>query len=211
MSPFSITTDNLAKRYRRDWIIRDFSYTFNAGNTYAVTGPNGSGKSTLLQMLWGQMLPSSGRIGFQKEGQDVNPENLHRHVAIAAPYLELLEELTLEEHIRFHHSLRHTHEGMTTDSILAMMELSEERSKPIAAFSSGMMQRLKLGLAFSTDADVLFLDEPHTNLDQASQDWYHKRLSETDPRCLVIIASNGADQYPSNTFVINMLEHKKRR
>ncbi|HEY9486809.1 MAG TPA: ATP-binding cassette domain-containing protein, partial [Chryseosolibacter sp.] len=52
---FSITVNDLSKRFNREWIFRNLNYQFRSGNTYAITGPNGSGKSTLLQVVWGQV------------------------------------------------------------------------------------------------------------------------------------------------------------
>ena len=77
-------------------------YSFQSGEVYAITGPNGSGKSTLMQILWGQMPPSTGSIKYKISGTDISQEDIYRHVAVATPYLDLIEEFTLEEQLRFH-------------------------------------------------------------------------------------------------------------
>ena len=71
-----------------------------------------------------------------------------------------------------------------------------------------MKQRLKLGLAFLTESDVLFLDEPGTNLDRQAFEWYLKMLKELNRRRVVIIASNQSSEYPSDAVMINMKEFK---
>src|SRR5690349_16657753 len=96
-----IEADNLAKRFNRDWIFKAFTCTFEPGNVYAITGPNGSGKSTLLKILWGQLPPSSGVVRHII-GKTVDADEVYRHVAIAAPYMDLIEEFTLSEMIAFH-------------------------------------------------------------------------------------------------------------
>ncbi|HCM77226.1 MAG TPA: ABC transporter ATP-binding protein, partial [Cytophagales bacterium] len=53
-----IVIENLGKRFNREWIFKNFNFTFEQGNCYAIVGPNGSGKSTLMQVLWGMVPPS---------------------------------------------------------------------------------------------------------------------------------------------------------
>src|SRR6478735_8930376 len=141
----SIQVSDLSKRFNREWIFKNLNYTFQFGKTYALTGPNGSGKSTLLQILWGQLPQTSGFLTFSSEGKTIPIEDIFKHVAIATPYMDLIEELTLEEHIRFHFKMRAMRQGLNLEAILDKLYLTHARNKNIANFSSGMKQRLKLG------------------------------------------------------------------
>ena len=92
------------KRFNRDWIFRHFNYTFESGQSYAITGPNGSGKSTLLQALSGGMYINEGRMEWAmgnlpagQAGKQWANEQVYNHVSICAPYLEVVEEMTLRE------------------------------------------------------------------------------------------------------------------
>lgn len=198
-----IRTDHLAKRFNRDWIIKDFDYTFESGKMYAVTGPNGCGKSTLLQMLWGQMPPSNGTIQYQDNEVVIGGEDIFSKVSIAAPYMELIDEFTLQEAVSFHFRFKKQTPGLTTEAIIENMQLTDARDKLISNFSSGMKQRLKLALAFYSDTPVLFLDEPTTNLDRKAWKWYRDHLSNAVSR-LIIIASNQDDEYPENAEKIQL-------
>jgi ABC-type multidrug transport system ATPase subunit len=71
-----------------------------------------------------------------------------------------------------------------------------------------MKQRTKLGLAFFTKADMIFLDEPGTNLDKASFDWYWRNLDKIPPKTMVIIASNQEQEYPVDSIKVNILDYK---
>ena len=197
---------NLAKRFNREWIFKGFDYTFEPGKIYAITGPNGSGKSTLLRVLWGQMPASSGEVKHFVEGQ-VALADVYRHVAIATPYMELIEEFTLEEMIDFHFKFKNALPGMSRQEILAGLDLPDGAGKTIASFSSGMKQRLKLGLAFFTSTPFLFLDEPSTNLDERSFRWYRDLLAGFRDR-IVLIASNQAQEYPENAVRIDIRGYK---
>jgi ABC-type multidrug transport system ATPase subunit len=97
-----ISLTNAGKRFNREWIFRGFTFEFAAPKKYAITGPNGSGKSTLLQVISGSLTHSEGLIQFAN-GQSVTEAEQHfKCVSIAAPYLELIEEMTANEFLAFH-------------------------------------------------------------------------------------------------------------
>ena len=203
-----IVTNNLSKRFNREWIFRNLSTTFSSGNTYAITGPNGSGKSTLLQVLWGQMPQTAGELNYSSEGSNIEIEKVYSSISIATPYMDLIEEFTLTEQLQFHFKLRKSRNNLSVDAIIENMYLGNARDKFISNFSSGMKQRVKLALAFFTEADVIFLDEPGTNLDKTAFDWYLKNLNTLPAESLVFIASNQPDEYPENALKINILDYK---
>lgn len=204
-----IEVSELAKRYNREWIFKNFTHTFRSGQTYAITGPNGSGKSTLLQVLWGQLPQSGGKISYVKNNAAVPVDDVFRHVCVAAPYMDLIEELTLTEQLQFHFKLRKPRAGFTIESMIGKLYMTESRDKQISNFSSGMKQRVKLGLAFFTETDVIFLDEPGTNLDEKAFAWYTENLAEAaQTSSLIFIASNQKSEYPGNAEVISMTAYK---
>lgn len=206
--PVKIVLSGLGKRFNREWIFRDMSETFHPGQIYAVTGPNGAGKSTLLSVLWGQTPPSEGTIRYESEKRNIPEDEIYRHLVIAAPYLDLIEEFTLMEQLQFHFGMKPARDGLSPDAILEKMYLGHARDKHIANFSSGMRQRVKLALAFFTQADVIFLDEPGTNLDRQAFEWYLRQLDAVPPGCTIFIASNQEAEYPLNAQKIDITSFK---
>ena len=204
----SIKVQHLGKRFNREWIFRNLDYTFEPANIYAVVGPNGSGKSTLLQVLWGQLPQSTGELKYAQKKGEIPIDEIFKYLTIATPYLDLIEEFTLSEHLKFHFNLKKSRGGMTVDEILDRMKLAHAGDKHIGNFSSGMKQRVKLGLAFFTLADLIFLDEPTTNLDNESTAWYHHELNSLPPDCTIFIASNQSAEYPAEARIINIMELK---
>lgn len=198
---------NLGKRFNREWIFRNLSFTFEPGRIYAVTGPNGSGKSTLLRILWGQLPPTTGEVWLRNASSQIDASELYPHVSIAAPYMELIEEFTLLEMVSFHFKFKKPAAGLTPSQVISALELESAKDKLIGNFSSGMKQRLKLGLAFFSDTTLLFLDEPSTNLDEHSNRWYHSLLGKTGNR-VVIIASNQAEEYPANATRVDITTYR---
>lgn len=203
----SLTAQALGKRYNREWIFKNLSYTFTAGKTYAITGPNGSGKSTLLQVLWGQVPPSSGDLHYAIYGVPKPVEEIYEQVSIATPYLDLIDELTLQEMIHFHFKMRSIRDDLSVNDVLQLLELEHAKDKSIQAFSSGMRQRLKLGLAFFTKAAYIFLDEPFTNLDTNAIQWCQQQL-EGVRQSLVFIASNDPREYEMADSCLRLSDFK---
>lgn len=205
----TITVSNLGKRFNREWIFRGLTTEFKAGNIYAITGPNGSGKSTMMHVLWGQVPVSEGVLNYQIGTEKINVEDAFRHVAIAAPYMDLLEDFTLAEHIEFHFSMKGAMNKWTTPEIIEKLDLQAAANKPIKQFSSGMKQRLKLGLALFSESKAIFLDEPTTNLDEAAIHWYMTNLLLMASTKVVFIATNQPTDYPEGSHVLNLSSLKK--
>ena len=203
----TLTAENLCKRFNREWIFRGFSFPFKPG-TYAITGPNGSGKSTLLQVLWGQMPATSGEVHYRNAGGQIPSDGIFTHLAIVAPYVDLIDELTLDELLRFHFSFKRPRNMLSVEELVDRMELGHAQNKAVGHFSSGMKQRLKLGLALLSDVPLVFLDEPTMNLDKASVGWYWEAFRGLPPETTVFIGSNNESEYPEQATKINILEYK---
>ncbi|UYZ65190.1 ABC transporter ATP-binding protein [Hymenobacter weizhouensis] len=190
-----ITAVGLGKRFARDWIFRELTHVFRAGTATAILGPNGAGKSTLLNTLSGQQLPTAGTLTYEQDGRAVAVEDVPAYLAYAAPYLELIEELTLTELLQFHTRFKPLRPGLSSAQLIELMYLEKSRHKLVRDFSSGMKQRLKLALALYSAAPLLLLDEPTTNLDRAGVHWYQEHVRATLPGRTVLISSNVPEEY----------------
>ena len=205
-----IKLSSLGKRFNYEWIFRNLSFEFLSGKAYAVLGHNGSGKSTLLSILSGFQLPSEGSASYSLNGQQVPVDQLYRHLSLAAPYQDLLEEFTLLEMIQFHTRFKNLR-GITPAQLPDLLQLQAARHKLVRDFSSGMRQRLKLGLALYSDTPLLLLDEPTTNLDQAGVAWYLEHLEKNRQNRLVIVGSNVPHEYSfcDEQLPINQYHYQK--
>ncbi len=191
-----IILDRISHRYNSDWIFRDVSCEIKSGGAWAILGANGTGKSTLLQIISGYLLPAKGKIGFSEAGKPVPSPSVFRKLAICAPYLELIDEFTLEESVKFHQAFKPFVNGITTEEFIHLTSLEKNRSKPLKNFSSGMKQRVKLALAVLTDVPLVLLDEPTVNLDAKGIEWY-RQLVETyrNKRTFVVSSNSQACDY----------------
>lgn len=191
-----IKLDSIGKRYaNKEWIIKDLSYQFEPGDRVAIVGNNGSGKSTLLKMIGGMILPSNGSIDYVSNGQSASFENVFRKFGFAAPYLELIEEFSLIEFVDFHFKFKELKRVDSIQSLIDILYLNGHENKQIKNFSSGMKQRLQLGITFFSNNEIVLLDEPTSNLDKTGISWYQNQITQFDDYQIVIIASNQAHEY----------------
>lgn len=201
-----IRLENISKRFGRHWVLREVSHTIAPGSCCAITGPNGSGKSTLLRIISGGMAPSGGQVHFlTSEGNRVHWSDAAARVSFTAPYVDLVERLTLKEHIEFHFRFRKSAAGMSSGDIMTRIGLYGDRDKQVRDFSSGMKQRLKLALAFYTDCEVVLLDEPTSNLDAQWSDWYEEEVRMKAGAATVVVASNHPAEYAFCSEVLDVV------
>lgn len=204
----TISLTDAGKRFNRDWIFRHLTYEFSAGQSYAIIGPNGSGKSTLLQVLSGAMQMNEGNGQWTMDNSQIETENIYNYVSICAPYLELVEEMTLKEFLEFHHQFKPFLFSITPEKIISLLGLEEATNKQIRNFSSGMKQRVKLAQAIFSDVPVVLLDEPCTNLDAAGVALYLQLITDYCQNRLVIVSSNDEVEYGFCREKVNITEWK---
>ncbi len=205
----TITLENIGKRFLYDWIFRNVTCTLDNG-AFAILGHNGSGKSTLMKVISGHLTPSTGKISFINDNQKISEDNIYKLISYAAPYIELVEEFTLDEQLQFHQNFKPFFPNLTIEGIKDILKLSNTQDKQIKFYSSGMKQRLKLVLACCSETPVLLLDEPTTNLDKQGVSWYQQLVSQFTNDRLVLIASNVEDDYFLCKQQIVMTDFKKK-
>ncbi|ACU06468.1 ABC transporter ATP-binding protein [Pedobacter heparinus] len=203
----TISLQNVGRRFNQEWIFRGLDYTFNSAGKYAVLGPNGSGKSTLLSVLLGNLGPSEGKVVYE-DGAVVPVAAIYKYISFAAPYLDLIEEFTLQETIDFHFKVKGFHAGMDAAAVLELLGLSKAQDKALKYFSSGMKQRTKLVLACCADTPLLFLDEPTSNLDKQGLAWYLELIERFALNRTLIIGSNQEVEYSFCNHFVQLTDYK---
>jgi ABC-2 type transport system ATP-binding protein len=216
-----ISLTNAGKRFNREWIFRKVDYQFIEGKSYAITGPNGSGKSTLLQAIGGAIALSEGEASYSIEAPTIHAEqnnpahtrpletdHAFRKLAIAAPYLELIEEMSVTEFLHFHQQFKPLLPDLSIAQIIDKVGLTKSAHKQIRFYSSGMKQRVKLAQAIFSNVPCLLLDEPCTNLDAEGIALYQHLISAYGGGRLIIVSSNDPQEYSFCEHRISILDHK---
>jgi ABC-type multidrug transport system ATPase subunit len=187
---FSITLDSAGKKYGREWIYRRLTHEFASGSKTVILGRNGSGKSTLLQMVAGYITPNEGKVNYSINGATLDNDEIFKHISLASPYLQLTEDFTGLEIATHLSKFKKFRDGLSPAGVLEQCYLQAASTKLVKQYSSGMKQRLKLGLAMYSDTLLLLLDEPASNLDAQAVDWYKKTMADVSKNRTVIVCSN---------------------
>ena len=161
-----VQTENLSKWYGEVMGVNDVTLTIHPGIT-GLLGPNGAGKTTLLKLMTGQLKPNQG--GITVLNQDVWNNYLLTQRVGYCPDIELAYQfMTGFEFISFFATLsgfETTEAESRCLKVLETVDMLSAKDKPIASYSKGMRQRIKLAQALVHDPELLFLDEPLTGLD----------------------------------------------
>ncbi len=211
---FRLTARGLGRRFGRNWVFRGLDAELIAGAPTAILGPNGAGKSTLLSVLAGWAPATEGATEYQLADQPLAIENLYRETALAAPYLDLPDELSVAEVAAFQARLKPWRAGITgPGEVVSLARLDGPLAhRRVRDLSSGMRQRLRLALALYSGARLVLLDEPTANLDRAGVAWYLDLVAQTcTPERLVLVASNVAEEYAFCSRSLNIADFAVRR
>ncbi len=141
------------------------------GQCTAIVGANGSGKSTLLRILGKQLQPVAGTVEYRRAGTLLSVGAVRGLVAAVTPELQFYEAMTAAENLRFFTGL--VGKRLFTADLEGLsdrVQLDLRQDVPVAAYSTGMKQRLRLALLWLVERPVWLLDEPSSNLDAAGHE-----------------------------------------
>lgn len=206
-----IKLDSAAKRFQYEWIFRNLSLEIPAISNLAITGSNGSGKSTFLKAIASLNPLTEGSINYFIKEKEISGEEIYKHLTISAPYLELPEEFSLLELLQFHFKFKKPVAELSYEKMMEIMYLENHQNKPISQFSSGMKQRLKLGLCFFSDVSLILLDEPASNLDEKGISWYLDLVANYGNNKTILICSNDKREYGFCEHIINIENYKLKQ
>lgn len=202
-----IVASNIGKRYNRDWIFKNVSVSIESCSTLAITGSNGSGKSTLLQVLSSLTVPTTGTVSFFSGAEKADDTEVYKQISYVSPYQEIIEEMTLAELLQFHQSFKQI-SIKDSKAFAEYCGINKGQNKEIRHFSSGMKQRMKLGLALLSDSPLLFLDEPTSNLDEQGSNWYIDEVTKLIGKKTIVIASNIYEEYAFAEQILKISDYQ---
>lgn len=191
----SLEIAGLARFFGPRKIFDNISFTLKKGESMAITGPNGSGKTTLLKIIMGLLTPSKGEVIYNDNGKRLDFERYRRHLALVAPYLTLYDALTAEENLRFLTKIDGRQvEADEIEAVLYRLGLAGRGGDPVAAYSTGMKQRLKYALALLRHPMVWLFDEPTANMDESGKKIILDLIREIKKEVIVVMATNEREE-----------------
>lgn len=202
----SLRVTDLTKRFGRKPVFEPVTFTASPGEVVILAGANGSGKSTLIKLLSGVLSPSTGKCEWSEGGKVIEYEALQERIGFVAPYLELYNELTAAEHIEFVAQLKSKvvsrEESVALLTSFGLNDAIASSARYVGKYSSGMQQRVRFAMAFACSPDVLFLDEPSSNLDDEGTAILFEKIRAF--KGMVFIATNDANEKSLGTKVVTL-------
>lgn len=168
----AIIIDHLSKIYSGDKkAVNNISLTLKPGEVFGFLGPNGAGKTTTIKILNGMLMPSEGSCRVLDINPIEEPAKAHAICGIVTEHAQMYDHLTGLQNLIFYGSVFGISSGECkeyAESLLDQLELTDAKHKKLAAYSTGMRQRLSLARSMIHQPKILFLDEPTSGLDPES-------------------------------------------
>ncbi len=191
MIQYSLKGEQVTKTFGRRLIFKDINFNFENHGIFGIAGHNGSGKSTLVKIICGVLSPTKGKIIHFANGKKIEIEELHNYIGFVAPYLILYDEFSGEENLLHFCKIRGiNYDKEKAKDLFEKFAIYDRRNDAVKGYSSGMKQRLKYIFALLHSPQLLILDEPTSNLDNAGKDAVYSVINETGKNSIVIVASN---------------------
>ncbi|MBX2819098.1 MAG: ABC transporter ATP-binding protein [Rhodothermaceae bacterium] len=207
-----LDVEGISKRFIRRLLFKELSFTLEGGRSLAITGSNGSGKSTLLRIIAGVMTPNKGKVALTVDGIGLEGNERPLHVGFVAPYFNVYEGFSARENLDFVAKVRRIENPKDRiEEVFSLVSLQHRSEDLVKTYSSGMKQRLKLGVSILTNPPLLLLDEPTTTLDLAGIDIVRKVMkNQVDRGGLLIMATNNPEEVSWCDSSLSIEDFRKR-
>ena len=186
-----IVLNNIGKYFGERKIFSKINFEISSGSSVAITGPNGSGKTTLMRIISGLLNPTEGTVAYFDNEVKIDQKERFKNIGLVGPYLELYQELTAMENLKFFSRMKRIkNDEKIINELLVKMKLDGHEFDLVKNYSSGMKQRLKYIFALLDSPRILLLDEPTSNLDKQGIKTVYEIMEHQKSRGILIIATN---------------------
>lgn len=180
----TLHAENISFRYPGLPIIENFSISLTPGKKWSLIGPNGCGKTTLLHLMARMILPLEGRVSVTAGKKNLSRQQFHRISGVVPAKEMLLQDHTFAQNIDMYGSLYD--KTPLQDELIDAFDCRKLRSRKVGFLSQGERKKLSIILSLQHDPMFLFLDEPSSGLDQASQDTLSEILRKSSAMVFLV-------------------------
>lgn len=176
--------EGLNKSYGQKHALVDFSCILTPG-IYGLLGPNGAGKSTLMNIISQNLVPDSGTIRLEPEG------DILRTLGYMPQQQALYEDFSARSFLYYMAGLKKIKSpGKEIEHLLEVVNLQDAAHKRMGSYSGGMKQRVLLAQALLGNPSLLLLDEPTAGLDPRERIRIRNFISEFSRDKIVLLATH---------------------
>jgi zinc transport system ATP-binding protein len=195
-------------------VLRDVNFTVSQRESVCIVGPNGGGKSTLLKLILGLLKPDAGQIelfgcrpvvGRQRIGYMPQTVNFDPMFPITVRDVVLMGKLNSITAGWF--SRGHKASAMEALDELGMADCADRK---FSSLSGGQRQRALIARALVCDPELLLLDEPTANVDQAGEEQFYATLEKLNERMAIMLVSHDlgfVSQFVESVICVNRAVH----
>jgi heme ABC exporter ATP-binding subunit CcmA len=158
----AVELHDVARHFGRFAALRGITADFAAGRLHVLLGENGAGKSTLLRVMAGLLAPTRGTVrvlGATKQREVATRFGYMGHAPL------LYDELSAIENLAYFAALYGIHDEERCTEAIRTVGLDPKLERRVGQYSQGMRQRISLARAIVHQPELLFLDEPFSNVD----------------------------------------------
>jgi ABC-2 type transport system ATP-binding protein len=170
-----IEVRHLNKKYNKQEILKDVSFTISSGDVLGIIGENGAGKSTLMSILVTLIKPSSGDVLYDDNSVISNPSYIRGNIGYVPQDISLYEDLSGIDNLKFWAKTYHLYGDDMKNRLTVIKDIigldDEILKKKVKTYSGGMKRRVNIGVALLNDPDIIVMDEPTVGIDIASKDY----------------------------------------
>lgn len=200
-----LTVDDLSIEYGTRRVLAGVSFELRTGETLVVAGANGSGKSSLLRVICGLQRPARGTVTIRMDNAVFRPAEALHLLGWVAPDLHLYRELTALENLAFFAAVRGIRcTRAELEALLDEVGLSGRGDDLLAAYSSGMTQRLRYAYALLHRPRLLALDEPTVTFDARGVALVEQVIARQRKRGITVIATNDPREERFGDYILRL-------
>ncbi|MDR1878536.1 MAG: ATP-binding cassette domain-containing protein [Bacteroidales bacterium] len=159
-----IEIKHLFFKYKNDVVLQGIDLQIPKGSLYGYLGKNGAGKTTTLKLLLGLLPVPKQTVFYDHKDFATNRITTLQTIGNLIETPSLYEHLTCFEQLNYMNCF-YKMGGKRIDEVLEITGMSSQRNKKIKHCSTGMKQRLAIGMALFHNPEILILDEPMNGLD----------------------------------------------
>lgn len=199
-----ICLNKICKKYNKNFVINNFSYTFKTNGLYTIFGESGSGKTTLLNIIAGLISFDSGEIYFNNNKyKSLNFGNMSNYISYLTQDVYLIEYLNIYDNL-----LLCSSDIELINSLIKELDLEKTLKQYPNELSGGEKQRISLIQTILKNKKIIILDEPTSSLDEKSKNKVYKLLNKLKKDHLIICSSHDKDIKKYSDEIIYLNENK---